>query len=81
MTTLELREYIYARILRSGAAGLTDEELSQSLDVAGDVARHRRHELVQFGLIVNSGIRRPTRRGHTASVWMSGNVAKKTGRI
>lgn len=83
MTTMtsELREHIYNFILRSGAAGLTDEEISEGLTIAADITRHRRNELVQIGMIVNSGMRRRTRRGRTASVWMSGYVAKKVGKV
>ncbi len=67
--TSELREKVYQLILRSGAAGLTDEELSKNLRVAGDILRPRRNELVKADRVVNSGTRRETKRGRTAIVW------------
>lgn len=75
--TSELRDRIYNFILRSGAAGLTDEEISEGLKAAGDVSRPRRNELVRSNQVVNSGYRRATKRGRTAIVWLTSKVAKK----
>lgn len=51
-------------------AGLTDDELAGHLpdDHAGSVAKRRR-DLVDAGELVDSGHRRPTRRGVGAIVW------------
>jgi hypothetical protein len=76
-----LRDQVFNFILRSGAAGLTDEEISAGLHVNGDVLRPRRNELVLIGHVVNSGCRRTTQRGRTAIVWLNRKVAKKIGRI
>ena len=75
--TSELREKVYNFILRSGAAGLTDEEITNGLKVAGNVERPRRNKLVMAKLVVNSGTRRVTQRGRTAIVWISKKAVKK----
>jgi len=75
--TETLREKVYNFVLRSGAAGLTDEEISRGLNIAGDVERPRRNELVMCDLIIDSGYRRKTLRGRTAKVWLTTRVADK----
>lgn len=75
--TERLREKVYNFILRSGAAGLTDEEISDGLRIPGDMARPRRNELVAAQRIVATNYRRMTTRGRTAQVWMAAGVAKK----
>lgn len=76
-TTAVLREHIYNFINRSGNAGVTDEEISINFDLAGDTARPRRNELVQANLVANSGVRRHTTSGRTATVWKSTRVMNK----
>lgn len=72
-----LRERVYDLILRSGAAGYTDEEIADVLDLDGDVLRPRRNELVIAERVTDSGKRRRTQRGRTAKVWLTTRVAEK----
>ena len=75
--TAILRERIYNFILRTGNAGVTDEEIALAFDLPGDVERPRRNELVKNNLVANSGIRRMTTSGRTATVWKSTRVLNK----
>lgn len=75
--TAQVRERVYNFVLRSGAAGLTDEEIGLGLHIDGDTCRPRRNELVRAQRLVNSGFRRLTKRGRTAIVWISQKVADK----
>lgn len=75
--TETIRSKVYNFILRSGAAGLTDEEIANSLGIPGDIVRPRRNELVQTGQVSAATFRRPTARGRTAKVWLSSKVLKK----
>jgi hypothetical protein len=51
--------------------GATDEEIGRFLGMAGDTVRPRRGELVDCGLVVNSGRTRLTSRGRRlATVWI-----------
>ncbi len=77
MHTDALRERIYNAILRSGAVGLTDEEISRMCRLDGDIARPRRNELVLNKRVIYSGWRRNTARGRTAKVWLTTRVANK----
>lgn len=49
--------------------GVTDEEIVERARMAGNTVRPRRVELVQRGLVIDSGVRRPTRSGRKAVVW------------
>jgi hypothetical protein len=49
--------------------GATDEEMQTALRMNPSTQRPRRVELVEEGLIVDSGERRPTRSGRAAIVW------------
>lgn len=57
----------YLRYCRD--AGCTDEELQLSLVLNPSTERPRRIELVEKGLVVDSGVRRKTRSGRLATVW------------
>jgi hypothetical protein len=76
--TLSPRDRVYDFILRSGAAGVTDEDiyvgLSQSLTERAD--RHRREALAREGLIVKTGSR-ITSKNRSAAVWKAARVVKK----
>ena len=76
-STYLLREQIYDFILRTGAAGVTDEEICWTFDLLGDSVRPRRNELVQANLVDKSRVRRRTTCGRTAIVWMSTRVLDK----
>jgi hypothetical protein len=53
----------------TGHGGMTDEELQHYLELDPSTERPRRVELVERGLIVDSGERRKTRSGRSAIVW------------
>ncbi|CAM6053367.1 unnamed protein product [Sphagnum tenellum] len=72
-----LRERIYNFINRTGNAGVTDEEICLSFGLTGDIERPRRNELVRSNLVANSGVRRATTSGRTATVWKSVRVLDK----
>lgn len=67
-----LRGRVLALLLRAranGIGGLTDEEIQMALEMNPSTERPRRIELQSAGLVVDSGIRRPTRSGRLAVVW------------
>jgi hypothetical protein len=55
------------RVLAEGPQ--TDEEVMASTDMEGNTLRPRRRELQLSGYIVDSGERRKTQSGRTATVW------------
>ena len=66
-----LREQVYQHILKkSDWDGVTDEEISENLEISGNTIRPRRVELVAEGRVVDSGMRRKTRSGRMAAVWV-----------
>ncbi|SCL59844.1 AAA domain (dynein-related subfamily) [Micromonospora chersina] len=61
------------------AQGTTDHELSEILEAPGGLnnIRPRRNELVNIGLLEDSGRKRPTGSGKTATVWtLSGQMRR-----
>lgn len=63
-----LRRMVYDLIVLRGNAGATDDELQRwGLDPSTE--RPRRCELVEAGLVEDSGHRRKTRSGRLAVVW------------
>jgi hypothetical protein len=62
-----LRVRVYAVIKRYGSA--TDEEIQLETGLNPSTVRPRRVELVELGLVRDSGRRRPTRSGRRAVVW------------
>ena len=50
--------------------GTTDEEIEIELELRHQTASARRRELVILGLVIDSGKRRPTSSGCTATVWV-----------
>ena len=63
--TKNLRELVFNAIK---AMPMTDEELSNLLNLAPNTCRPRRVELVRAGRIVEIG-KRPTASGRSATVW------------
>lgn len=61
-----LREQVLQELRRNPA---TDEELATLLTLSGNTARPRRVELVELGLVEDSGQRRKTASGRNAVVW------------
>lgn len=66
-----IRSRVLRAIVAAGEAGATDEELQDGLVLSGSTQRPRRVELVAQGAVVDSGIRRKTRSGRQAVVWMA----------
>ena len=64
-----LRARVLNYLIGCGAEGATDEEIQVALDLAGNTQRPRRRELVQAGLVRDSGRLRPTPSGRMATVW------------
>lgn len=69
--TGELRARVYKAICARGAFGATDQELQAMLRMKVNVETPRRWELVNAGLVVDSGHRRKTPSGRTAAVWIA----------
>lgn len=66
--TPTLRERVYTLIsLRNG---ITDEEIAEHLGLEMNTARPRRWELERQGLIYDSGVRRKTKSGRAAILWV-----------
>lgn len=56
--------------LRAGL-GATDDEGQRDMEMAGNTYRPRRCELVEAGLVRDSGTTRPTASGRKAVVWLA----------
>jgi hypothetical protein len=67
-----LRAKVLTAVRESGMWGFTDEELQEHLAMPPNTQRPRRRELELKGLVVNSGMRRRTRSGRNAVVWVLG---------
>lgn len=65
------RERILAEIKRSGALGRTDGELQEQLAMNGSTQRPRRIELVDAGLVKDSGRTRKSASGRACVVWVA----------
>jgi len=51
--------------------GATDEEMQERMNINPSTQRPRRGDLVNRGLVVDSGRTRPTRSGRKATVWVA----------
>lgn len=67
-SAVTLRQTVYLCILTS-KDGMTDEELERVLDLRHQTASARRRELVLMGRVKDTGRRRTTTSGRTATVW------------
>jgi hypothetical protein len=65
------RADVYALIRSQKDYGATDEEIQTYLDMNPSTQRPRRVELVDAGLIRDSGTTRQTRSGRPAVVWVA----------
>lgn len=54
-----------------GTVGATDDEMQATLSLEGNTQRPRRGELLKKGLIRKTGVRRPTRTGKLADVYVA----------
>jgi hypothetical protein len=68
--TAACRRRVYTAIKERGARGATDQELQAVLRLKVNVETPRRWELVNAGLVKDSGKRRKTPSGRTAAVWV-----------
>lgn len=66
-----MRMKVHTFIHRMGAYGATDEEVQIGLRMQQNTQAPRRYELERMGVVVDSGIRRDTTRGHAAIVWIT----------
>lgn len=64
-----MRERVLLTLIAAGARGMTDFELAHALGAQQTSAGKRRGELVEAGLVENSGIKRPAPSGSAAIVW------------
>lgn len=65
-----LRRSVYELLHERGSYGCIDEEIQILLDMNPSTQRPRRVELVDKGLVIDSGKRRPTKAGIGAVVWI-----------
>lgn len=65
-----LRVQVAQYIAQTGGAGATDDEVQVALDMNPSTERPRRVELVELGQVKDSGLRRQTRSGRQAVVWV-----------
>ena len=63
------RRNVYATICASGKHGMTDQEIQTALHLDPSSERPRRVELVEAGMIEDSGETRSTTSGRSAVVW------------
>lgn len=64
------RQLVHSLIALAGERGLTDEEIQTASDLNPSTERPRRVELVEAGLVVDSGRVRKTSSGRNAVVWV-----------
>lgn len=64
-----IQKEVLALFKEVGEDGLTDEELSNLMGSNASTYRTRRSELVQKGVLVDSGLRRKLLSGRNAIVW------------
>jgi len=65
-----LRRRVFDHIAAAGELGATDAEIQRELDMPGNTQRPRRVELIEAGLIIDSG-RRRTEHGRRMIVWVA----------
>ena len=64
------RGRVYRFLKKRKKSGATDEEIEHGLCLLSNTARPRRHDLMRMGFVVDSGMRRETRSGRNAIVWI-----------
>lgn len=73
----QLRARVFAYIESRGATGTTCDEVEHALSLRHQTASARIRELVLEGRVVDSGTRRTTRSGHSATVWIVSDQTEK----
>lgn len=66
-----MRGVVYEAIKTRGAEGSTCDEVSARLDIGIQSVSGRFTELKALGKIIDTGLRRPTRSGRAAAVYVS----------
>jgi len=66
----ELERRVYQYLASCGILGATDEQIQEALGMDGNSERPRRKSLEQKGYVRDSGLKRPTRSGRLATVWV-----------
>ena len=69
-----LERRVLGVIEERGDLGATDDEIEVITGLAHQTASARRRALVLRGLVADSGLRRPTRSGRRATVWLRAAV-------
>lgn len=69
--TEKMRNTVLLAIQLRNGLGVTDQELQDVLKLPPNVETPRRWELVNMGLVKDSGMRRKTRSGRNATVWVT----------
>lgn len=67
----KLRQAVYLHVVAAGIDGATCDETEVSLDLAHQTCSPRFWELHKKGVIFDSGLRRKTRSGRRAAVYVS----------
>ena len=70
-----LRASVFRYIRKRGRRGATDHEVQRDLNMNPSTQRPRRIELVQKGVVVDSGQRRKTPSNRDAAVWVATEFA------
>jgi len=65
-----LRLQVYELLCEYASTGLTDHQQQEILQMNPSTQRPRRIELVDAGLVIDSGRRRPSPSGRPATVWI-----------
>jgi hypothetical protein len=71
-----LRAAVFDFIVGRGARGATDDEMQRGIPMKHQTQGPRRLELKRHGLIVDSGLRRPTGSGRPAVVWVAARLVE-----
>jgi hypothetical protein len=74
-----LESQVFLMICKWGPHGATDDELERETGLSHQTVSARRRGLVQKGRVVDSGLRRLTRSGRKATVWIPGRGVVKAG--
>ena len=76
-----LRDAVLALLRERGERGATDQEMQAELGLTSNTQIPRRWELVRLGLVRDSGQRRPTASGRSATVWVVASIARNGPRM
>jgi hypothetical protein len=71
-----LRDRVFEYVRARGPEGATDREIQAALELHSDTEVPRRYELVKAEKLVNSGRKRKTPSGCSATVWVTVEHAK-----